>query len=64
MLHLIKYRFIQNLRDVSSMFWALAFPLILGTFFYFAFSSSGLAATGESEWEAVKVAVIEENTSS
>ena len=46
------------------MFWALAFPLILGTFFYFAFSSSGLAATGESEWEAVKVAVIEENTSS
>ncbi|MEO2262764.1 ABC transporter permease [Dorea sp. YH-dor228] len=64
MLHLIKYRFKQNLRDISSMFWALAFPIILGTFFYFAFASSGLASTGEAEWEPVKVAVIEEDSSS
>ena len=33
MLHLLKYRFIQTVRDYPIMFWALAFPLILGTFF-------------------------------
>lgn len=46
------------------MFWALIFPIILGTFFYLSFGSLGLEGTGESAWDAVKVAVIEEDTSS
>ena len=41
------------------MFWALAFPLILATLFYFSFGRAGLSATGESKWEAVKVCVID-----
>lgn len=63
MLFLFKYRFLQNVRETSVMFWALAFPIILGTFFYFAFGTS-MEATGESAWDAVKVAVIEEDTAS
>ncbi len=35
--HLIKYRLLQFLREKSTMFWSLAFPLILSTFFYFSF---------------------------
>ena len=37
MLHLIKYRFLQIIRMHSLMFWALLFPLILGTLYYFGF---------------------------
>lgn len=64
MLHLLKYRFLQIIRDFSRMFWALAFPIILGTFFYLSFGNLGLKLTGESAWDAVKVAVIEEDSSS
>lgn len=64
MIHLFKYRFIQIIREYSIMFWALAFPIILGTFFYFSFGNSGMASTGEPEWEAIKTAVIEVDTSS
>lgn len=46
------------------MFWALAFPLILGTLFHITFGSSGLAATGETDWEPVPVAVITKDDSS
>lgn len=59
MLFLFKYRFMQITREFSIMFWALAFPLILGTLFYFSFGSAGLSATGETEWEAVNVCVID-----
>lgn len=59
MLFLFKYRFLQMVRDLPIMFWALAFPLILATLFYFSFGRAGLSATGESAWEAVKVCVIE-----
>lgn len=45
------------------MFWALAFPIILGTLFYFSFGTS-ISATGESEWEDIKVAVVTEDTAS
>ncbi|MDD3796695.1 MAG: ABC transporter permease [Lachnospiraceae bacterium] len=41
MLHLIKYRFICTMRDRTSMFWAIAFPLMLATLFFFAFSNMG-----------------------
>ena len=64
MLHLLKYRFIQTVRDYTIMFWALAFPLILGTFFYFSFGSAGLDGTGDYEWDPIKVAIIEEDLSS
>lgn len=59
MLFLFKYRFLQMVRDLPIMFWALAFPLILATLFYFSFGRAGLSATGESAWEAVKVCVID-----
>lgn len=36
MLHLMKYRLLQTLRDKTTMFWALAFPLIMSVLFYFA----------------------------
>ena len=64
MLHLLKYRFIQTVRDYPIMFWALAFPLILGTFFYFSFGSAGLDGTGDYEWDPIKVSIIEEDLSS
>lgn len=51
MLFLLKYRFLQIVREFSVMFWALAFPLILATLFYFSFGSAGLSSTGESEWD-------------
>lgn len=59
MLHLFKYRFLQNIRQLSLMFWALFFPLILATFFYVSFGSAGIEATGESSFRAVKVAVVQ-----
>ena len=46
MIHLLKYQFLQTVRSRSVMFWALAFPLILGTLFYISFGNSGLAGTG------------------
>ena len=64
MLHLLKYRFFQTIREYSVMFWSLAFPILLGTFFYLSFGSSGLAGTGETEWNEIQVAVmIEDETS-
>lgn len=64
MIHLFKYRFLQVIRKTSDMFWALAFPLILATLFYFSFGSIGLAASGDSNWEAINTAVVIEDTSS
>lgn len=49
MLHLLKYQFLQTIRSRSIMFWALAFPLILGTLFYVSFGNTGLAGTGETD---------------
>lgn len=64
MMHLLKYRFLQITRKTSDMFWALAFPLILATLFYFSFGNSGLAGSGDSNWEAIPVAVVTTDTSS
>ena len=58
MRHLIKYRFIQTVREWSVTFWALAFPIILGTFFFISFGSG---VTGE-EMDAIRVAVVEKGT--
>lgn len=54
--HLIKYRFLQTVREWSIMFWALAFPIVLGTFFNISFGSGDL---GE-DMEVIPVAIIEE----
>lgn len=58
--HLIKYRFLQIIREWSVMFWALAFPVILGIFFYISFGSGEM---GE-DMEIIPVAVVEANSSS
>lgn len=60
MLHLIKYRFLQTVRERSVMFWALAFPIILGIFFFVSF---GNGMTGE-EMETIRVAVVERDVES
>lgn len=64
MLHLLKYQFLQIIRSRSIMFWALAFPLILGTLFYVSFGNTGLAGTGETDWEPVPVAIVTVENSS
>lgn len=63
MLFLFKYRFLQTIREFSVMFWALAFPIILGTLFYFSFGTS-ISATGETDWDAINVTVVSEDRSS
>ena len=46
------------------MFWALVFPIILGTLFYISFGNAGLESTGESSWDEIKVSVVKEDVSS
>lgn len=58
MWHLMKYEFKQTIREVSIMFWAIAFPIILGTFFYVSFGNSDM---GE-DMESIPVAVVEKDT--
>lgn len=41
MLHLMKYRFRLCIRDRSSMFWGLFFPVLLSTLFYFTLMQGG-----------------------
>lgn len=55
----MKYEFKQTIREFSIMFWAIAFPIILGTFFYVSFGSGDM---GE-EMESIPVAVVEEDAS-
>ncbi len=64
MLHLFKYRFLQTIRNFPIMFWALVFPIILGTLFYISFGNAGLESTGESSWDEIKVSVVKEDVSS
>lgn len=58
--HLIKYRMLQTIRKKSQMFWALAFPIILGTLFYISFGSGGM---GE-DMEAIPTALVVEDENS
>lgn len=57
--HIIKYRMIQTTRKTSLMFWAFAFPIILGTLFYLSFGRGGM---GE-DMKAIPTAVVKEETS-
>ena len=50
----MKYQFKQTVREVSIMFWALVFPIILGIFFYVSFGNSDM---GEN-MEMLPVAVV------
>lgn len=56
MLHLIRYNILTKLRNFNTIFWPLAFPLILGTLFYFAFGK-----LNEADFETVETAVVEES---
>ena len=58
MIHLITYSLRIKLRDFSMVFWPLVFPLILGTFFFFAFGN-----ISEADFETVSVAVVKPETS-
>ena len=43
--HTMKYTLLNLLRDKGQVFWCVAFPLLLGTMFHFAFGGLG---SGES----------------
>ena len=55
MLHLPKYNLKVKLKNFGMTFWPLAFPLILGTLFYFAFGN-----ISDADFQTVPVAVVEE----
>ena len=54
MIHEIKYTLKTLFRSKEFMFWMIAFPLILGTLFYFAFSNLGK----NQEFEPIPIAVV------
>ena len=55
MLHLLNYSFLSKIRNFNIVFWPLVFPLVLGTFFYFAFGN-----INEADFQTVPVAVVKE----
>lgn len=55
MLHLMKYNIIVKVKCMNVIFWPLVFPLILATFFYFAFGTME-----EADFETVPAAVVKE----
>ena len=59
MLHLVKYRFLQIIRMRALMFWALLFPVILGTLYYFGFWKNANCP----QLEMIDVAVVAEEDS-
>ena len=58
--HTMKYTLLNLLRDKGQVFWCIAFPLLLGTMFHFAFGGLG---SGES-FSAIPVAVVMQEESS
>lgn len=58
MFHLIKYNILVKFRNFNMTFWPLVFPLILGTFFFFAFGN-----LNDADFETVQVAMIQESDS-
>ena len=55
MLHLLKYNVKVKLKNFGMTFWPLAFPLILGTLFYFAFGN-----ISDADFETVSVGIVKE----
>lgn len=60
MLHLLKYRLIQVLRNKSILFWSILFPFILSLLYYFSFMQGGETS---SSIDPVPVAVAAEKGS-
>lgn len=58
MFHLIKYNILVKFRNFNMTFWPLVFPLILGTFFFFAFGN-----LNDADFETVQVAMVQESDS-
>ncbi len=58
MFHLIKYNLAVKIRNFSMTFWPLFFPIILGTFFFFAFGN-----LDEADFQTVKTAVVKDSSS-
>ena len=56
MLHLIKYNLLVKLRNFSTTFWPLIFPILLGTMFYFAFGN-----IDDADFQTVQVGIVKEN---
>ena len=52
MLQLFRYRILSLLREKTTVFWSIAFALILATFFHFAFSGLG------EDLKSISVAVV------
>lgn len=56
MLHLLKYSFLSKVRNFNMVFWPLVFPMVLGTFFYFAFGN-----LSEADFQTVPVGIVKED---
>ena len=56
MLHLLKYSFLSKIRNFNIVFWPLIFPLVLGTFFYFA-----LGNLDEADFQTISVGIVKED---
>ena len=58
MFHVIKYNILVKFRNFNMTFWPLVFPLILGTFFFFAFGN-----LNDADFETVQVAMVQDANS-
>lgn len=56
MLHLIKYNLLIKVRNFNTIFWPLVFPLIMATFFFFAFGN-----LNDADFETVQAALVKES---
>ena len=56
MLHLIRCHLLVKLKNFSSTFWPLIFPILLGTMFYFAFGN-----INDADFQTIPVAVVKED---
>lgn len=57
-LHMYKYKFKSMLRQKEEFFWIMLFPLILGTFFFLAFSK---ISSSTEEFKTIDIAVVNED---
>lgn len=60
MLHLLKYRLIQTVRNKNILFWSILFPFALSLLYYFSFMNGGVK---ESTVDPIPVAVSAEKQS-
>lgn len=58
LLHNFKYSFKTLLRNKTLIFWTFAFPLVLGTFFYMAFSN----IESSEQMSTINIAIVDNDT--